>query len=179
MWKLILVFLKISFLSYDNNNIDNYIHHEIVVKNNLLDEEKYSQIHTVAKTSIVSKKLTYAILCGMSIDGLILALILCFVVLIPNLLIYILLINFLTDNVQEQRLNEIMTLALPMLAAFFAVEAIKYAKHSYARFPKIVFLFIFGLAFIMVFVLQWPIILVLSSFLVFFLFFMKGGEYND
>lgn len=178
MWKLIKIFLKFSLLYKDQASVEEYLHQNIVTKEMLMNEEEFNGIHSIGKISLISYKLTYAFSIGKKLYGILFGYLLVLITLLPSLLIMGVLFYLINDRMNETYVAYANAAIGPVMAAYFVSNGLLLIKKGYSNFPLITFISLCIMGGTMVFVLQWPISLVLVGSLFFFLCFMKGGNIN-
>ena len=178
MAQLYLIMLKISILYYDTNKISERLHKDIVVNKNILDENKWSCVLESAKFPFGSNKLAYAYAIGKQFD-ILTTIGLCFVSIFPNILIFLSLFSFLIQYKNTDHLNLVINAAYPVFSAYFIYIAWNNLSKSVKQFALATYGVFLIISFIMVFVFELPIYLVLMISIFLFLCFIKGGKIDD
>lgn len=175
---IIWIFLKLGLFHEDSETIDEYLHREIVVKNQIMSEEEFNKVHSIGKMSMFSYKMTYAYSVGKVKGNLLLGVTLSLVTLLPSCILFFALLYLLLEKGEPSWLLYISNGVAPVLAAYFLYSALQLLKKGYTNFPLFPFILLCIIGFVLVFVLQWPIALILAGTLFLFLCFMKGGNIN-
>lgn len=178
MWKLIKIFLQVSIMYKDLPSIEDFLHQKIVTTENILSEDEFNNIHSIGKVSLVSCKLTYAFSVGKKVFGIWFGFLLMCITCIPSLVLYSLLLYFLFAKLKDTYLVYACYAIAPVMAAYFITNGIFLIQRGYSNFPLFTFGMLCVIGFVLVFVWQWPIALVVLGSLFFFLCFMKGGNIN-
>ncbi|MBE6115024.1 MAG: hypothetical protein E7191_08105 [Erysipelotrichaceae bacterium] len=179
MLKLIWIFLRLNLIRDEAREVEEYLHKEIVVKNGLLSEDTFSEIHSIGKVSLVSYKLMYSFAIGKKLDGVLLGIMLMILSFLPMFLVYGGIIWWLFEELDPSYLPYISSVISPVLAAYFIMRGYILLRKSYRQFSVFYFVILCSISFILVFVLQWSITLVLFTTLFLFLCFMKGGSIHE
>lgn len=178
MWKIIKIFLQLSVMYKDFSTVEEFLHKKIVTAGEILTEDEFNGIHSIGKISLVSYKLTYAFSIGKKVIGTWFGFLLMGITLIPSLVLYSILLYILLNRIDDTYVMYICLAIAPVMAAYFISNGFFLIQRGYSNFPLFTFGMLCIIGFVLVFILQWPIALVVLGSLFFFLCFMKGGNIN-
>lgn len=179
MLKVFLLFFWIGLFYRDDATIKDKLHSSLVITNKILNEEQWNSICTSTKFPIGSTKIAYALSVGSFISEYPIGFLLALVCFIPNLLLFGLLYFVLRQYLNSEQLSIIVNATYPVLSAYFLYCSYQYLKDSFSQSSLIKFVSLLLIDFILIFVLEINvcIVLILSMFLL--LCFTKGGKVDE
>lgn len=175
----LLNFLKIALISFDDVKIEDRLHNDFVVKRKTLSEEQWNEVITRTKFSLGSIKVNYAFtignMCkpkygGWAFSGALLA---CSVV--EYLTLYLIFKNKLNN----ETVNLLYNALIPVLSAYLVYQSFTLLKQGYNQFSLIIFIIYTLLSFVLIFIIELPVHIVLVVSLFLFLCFTRGGVNNE
>ena len=176
---LMLLFLTIGLFRHDTVTIETLISEKLVDKYQMISKERFHELKSCVQLSFGSAKLTYAIIIGKELGGLFLATGLSLMVCLPSLAIYCALLYGIQQFLSIDQLYLIQQGIIPVLAAYFIHEALRYVMAAKRVFSFTFIILILLVSVILIVILNIPIVYVLVLMLIFFLCFIKGGSLHD